>query len=216
MVYEEKIVDVLHTALVTKMSEPENMDYPEHFKLNIANVKIELLIENNGRREGMLITTATNIGHEYISVWKSYAPGHFLIRDWKKEIRDKNGNSPYYVVHYLHGGKKMKALLRRLIEVEEKTIPETDRKRMLNDYADLTVDGIQYAIIKICNEETAYGWMTPESGRFDIIHATSIDFIEGVYQDIYPDDSYDIDEPEPKIENVGDGEENEIEMNTLL
>ena len=212
MVYDDKIVDVLHTALVTKMSELVNVNYPENFKLNIANIKIVLLIDK-GRRDGMLVTTSTNINNEYISVWKTYAPGHFLIRDWKKEIRDKNGNSPYYVVHYSHGPNKMKALLRRLIEVEEKTISETGKRRMMNDYADLTIDGIHYAIIKICNEESAYGWITPESGKLDIIHATSIDFVEGVYQDVYPEDSYENDEPEPK--GVED-EENEIEMNTLL
>ena len=212
MVYDDKIVDVLHTALVTKMSELVNVNYPENFKLNIANIKIVLLIDK-GRRDGMLVTTSTNINNEYISVWKTYAPGHFLIRDWKKEIRDKNGNSPYYVVHYSHGANKMKALLRRLIEVEENTISETEKKRMMNDYADLTIDGIHYAIIKICNEESAYGWITPESGKLDIIHATSMDFVEGVYQDVYPEDSYENDEPEPK--GVED-EENEIEMNTLL
>lgn len=215
MVYEDKIVDVLHTALVTKMSELVNVNYPEDFKLNIANIKIVLLIDK-GRRDGALVTTSTSIDHEYISVWKTYAPGHFLIRDWKKEIRDKNGNSPYYVVHYSHGPNKMKALLRRLIEVEENTISETDKKRMMNDYADLTIDGIHYAIIKICNEESAYGWITPESGKLDIIHATSIDFVEGVYkdQDVYSEDSFENDEPEPK--DVEDDEENEIEMNTLL
>lgn len=213
MVYEDKIVDVLHTALVTKMSTLVNMNYPENFKLNIANIKIVLLIDKN-RRIGALVTTSKSIDHEYISVWKTYAPGHFLIRDWKKEIRDKNGNSPYYVVHYSHGGNKMKALLRRLIEVEENTISETEKKRMMNDYADLSIDGFHYAIIKICNEESSYGWITPESGKLDIIHATSIDFIEGVYQDVYPEDSYENDEPEPK--DVEDEEENEIEMNTLL
>lgn len=215
MVYDDKIVDVLHTALVTKMSELVNVNYPEDFKLNIANIKIVLLIDK-GRRDGALVTTSTSVDHEYISVWKTYAPGHFLIRDWKKEIRDKNGNSPYYVVHYSHGPNKMKALLRRLIEVEENTISETDKKRMMNDYADLTIDGIHYAIIKICNEESAYGWITPESGKLDIIHATSIDFVEGVYkdQDVYLEDSYENDEPEPK--DVEDDEENEIEMNTLL
>lgn len=215
MVYDDKIVDVLHTALVTKMSELVNVNYPEDFKLNIANIKIVLLIDK-GRRDGALVTTSTSIDHEYISVWKTYAPGHFLIRDWKKEIRDKNGNSPYYVVHYSHGPNKMKALLRRLIEVEENTISETGKRRMMNDYADLTINGIHYAIIKICNEESAYGWITPESGKLDIIHATSIDFVEGVYQDqdVYPEDSYENDEPEPK--DVEDDEENEIEMNTLL
>ena len=87
---------------------------------------------------------------------------------------------------------------------------------MMNDYADLTIDGIHYAIIKICNEESAYGWITPESGKLDIIHATSIDFVEGVYkdQDVYSEDSFENDEPEPK--DVEDDEENEIEMNTLL
>ena len=40
MVYDDKIVDVLHTALVTKMSELVNVNYPENFKLNIANIKI--------------------------------------------------------------------------------------------------------------------------------------------------------------------------------
>ena len=213
MVYDDKIVDVLHTALVTKMSELVNVNYPENFKLNIANIKIVLLIDK-GRRDGMLVTTSTNINNEYISVWKTYAPGHFLIRDWKKEIRDKNGNSPYYVVHYSHGPNKMKALLRRLIEVEENTISETDKKRMMNDYADLTIDGIHYAIIKICNEESSYGWITQESGKLDITHATSIDFVEGVYQDVYQEDFYENDEPEPK--DVEDDEENEIEMNTLL
>ena len=213
MVYEDKIVDVLHTALVTKMSELVNVNYPEDFKLNIANIKIVLLIDK-GRRDGALVTTSTSIDHEYISVWKTYAPGHFLIRDWKKEIRDKNGNSPYYVVHYSHGPNKMKALLRRLIEVEENTISETRKRRMMNDYADLTIDGIHYAIIKICNEGSSYGWITQESGKLDIIHATFIDFVEGVYQDVYPEDSYENDEPEPK--DVEDDEENEIEMNTLL
>ena len=215
MVYDDKIVDVLHTALVTKMSTLVNVNYPENFNLNIANIKIVLLIDKD-RRIGELVTTSKSIDHEYISVWKTYAPGHFLIRDWKKEIRDKNGNSPYYVVHYSHGGNKMKALLRRLIEVEENTISETGKRRMMNDYADLTIDGIHYAIIKICNEETAYGWITPESSKLDIIHATSIDFIEGVYQDVYPEDSYENDEPEPEPKDVEDDEENEIEMNTLL
>ena len=213
MVYEDKIVDVLYTALVTKMSELVNVNYPEDFKLNIANIKIVLLIDK-GRRDGALVTTSTSIDHEYISVWKTYAPGHFLIRDWKKEIRDKNGNSPYYVVHYSHGSNKMKALLRRLIEVEENTISETGKRRMMNDYADLIIDGIHYAIIKICNEESSYGWITQESGKLDITHATSIDFVECVYQDVYQEDFYENDEPEPK--DVEDEEENEIEMNTLL
>lgn len=213
MVYDDKIVDVLHTALVTKMSTLVNVNYPKDFKLNIANIKIVLLIDKD-RRIGELVTTSKSIDHEYISVWKTYAPGHFLIRDWKKEMRDKNGNSPYYVVHYSHGPNKMKALLRRLIEVEENTISESGKRRMMNDYADLTIDGIHYAIIKICNEESAYGWITPESGKLDIIHATSIDFVEGIYQDVYLEDSYENDEPEPK--DVEDEEENEIEMNTLL
>ena len=156
------------------------------------------MLIDKGRRDGALVTTSTSIDHEYISVWKTYAPGHFLIRDWKKEIRDKNGNSPYYVVHYSHGPKQMRAHLRRLIEVEENTISETGKRRMMNDYADLTIDGIHYAIIKICNEESSYGWITQESGKLDIIHATSIDFVEGVYQDVYPKDSYENDEPEPK------------------
>ena len=82
MVYDDKIVDVLHTALVTKMSTLVNVDYPEKFKLNIANIKIVLLIDDkSGHRDGMLVTNSTSIDNEYISVWKTYAPGHFLIRD---------------------------------------------------------------------------------------------------------------------------------------
>lgn len=211
MVYESQIVDVLHTSLVTNQAEAVNVDYPDTCNLNIAKIQIKLTTDKDGKRHGELIINSIDISNEYLSCWRTYAPGKFLIHDYRKDIRDKDGKTPYYVVHYTHG-KKLKALLRRLIELDDGTTDEKTCQTLLNEYDDLNINGVHYAIIKICPEDIAYDWLTPENSKHDIRHSAYLESLNSTYNE-YDDEIIESnDDNEPEEINDDD----EIQMNTLL
>lgn len=211
MVYEKKIIDVLTNSIAVGFSELENVDYPsKKFFINIANIKIEL-DEQNGKRDGIIHLMNQSIDVSYIKAWKSYAPGHFLCMDYKKDVRDKDGKSPYYIVKYKHGNLTMKALVRYLFEVDENIGSAMDIQKMLDDYDDFEVDGRHYAVIKICNmDKWGDGWLTPETNKIDIIHSNAIE-----YGDYFDEDDEE-DENEDEIFENGEEESEEYEYEEPL
>ncbi len=192
MVYDKKIIDVLSNSVKMGFSGLENVDYPsKRFFINIANIKIEL-VELNGKRDGIIHLMNQSIDIDYVKAWKSYAPGHFLCRDYKTDARDKDGKSPYYIIKYKHGNITMKALVRYLFEIDENKGTAMDIQKMIDEYDDFEIDGRHYAVIKICNmDKWGNGWLTPETTKIDIVHSKTID-------------DFDDDEPEE------DDEEDEV------
>lgn len=212
MIYDTKIIDVITNSLTMGFSTIDNFDYTsKRFCLNVANIKIELVVEN-GVRDGIIHLMNPAINMDYIKVWKSYAPGHFMCRDFKKDARDKDGKSPYYIIKYKYGEITMKALVRYLFEVDENIGSDSDIRKMIEDYGDFEFEGRYYAVIKICNmDKWGDGWITPESNKIDLLHQKTLE-----YEEFSDEDNEDEDEDEDDFEDDYGNNEDDYEFEKPL
>ena len=167
-VYNDNTAAYLKNAIASGEATLERQEYGFFDKLNMAGICIELFIDKvTGKRMGQLIIHAQNINTEYIKIWKTYAPGRFLISDYRKDVRDKEGNCPYFIVKYKGKNERpMRAIVRELFEIAP---------RMREDMKDFELNGKYYSIVKICPDNPEDPTWLSGINKVDIIHTLHID-----------------------------------------
>ena len=185
-VYNEKTVAGLRDALKTGQATLERQDYETFFeglRVAMAGIRVELYTDKTtGCRTGQYVITGRNINTEYTNVWRQYAPGRFLIGDWRRDVRDRDGLCPYFVVHYTVGTTPVRAVVRELFE---------NAPKMREEMRDFDLDGCVYSIVKICPDDPDDDSWLSGTGKIDIIHTMHID--EPQLPDIDSDSEPDID-----------------------
>lgn len=179
-VYSEKINNILQEAI--KEAHLENFKYPDSYTImNYADIIITLY-SSNGRRE---IYNKTISGHEYrvdsqyIALFKQYAPAKFLRKDYLKDVKDENGNTPYWILKFEYEGKSYKALLRELVELKDGSLTDAQKQALCHDYAEIEADKY-YSVIKVTtdDEDDVPSWTTNTTfWKPDIIHTEFIDYV---------------------------------------
>lgn len=167
-VYNDNTAAYLKNAIASGEATLERQEYGFFDKLNMAGICIELFIDKvTGKRMGQLIIHAQNINTEYIKIWKTYAPGRFLISDYRKDVRDKEGNCPYFIVKYKGKNERpMRAIVRELFEIAP---------RMREDMKDFELNGKYYSIVKICPDNPEDPTWLSGINKVDIMHTLHID-----------------------------------------
>lgn len=173
----------IENALKFSLFEPDNVEYNVLRHMNIAYISFDF-ISNGNDRECMIICHKENLGKNYIKTWKSFAPGYFIPRDYRKNKRDSRNKTPYYVIKYIMNNIKMKALVRKMIELEDNTLDEIKKEELIKKYGDVQKDNTYYSVIKICPDIDT-SWVTnPQNKITDIIYNPAPgDFYVRVYQD---------------------------------
>lgn len=177
MLYSNLYTVHIEKTILFSLSEPENVEYNIMDNINIAHIRLELK-DNGNNRECIVVCQLNNLGMNYIKKWKSFALGHFLPKDFRKNTRDKKNKTPYYVIRYRMNNVNMKALIRKLIEIEDSSVEETKKTELIEKYGDINNNGVYYSIIKIC-PETIDRWNTDEGKR-----------IADIMKDVTPGDFY--------------------------
>ena len=133
-------------------------------KIETSDIILNLITEPNGRRDVIMEISDIDIDSKYISNWKKTPLGKFLIKDWKKDIKDRNGNIPYYCLEIVYKNSHLKILIRNLIEVNEcASDKNSEQIEMLkNAYNDLILDNNIFSIIKIIDDEDGSSWKTKD------------------------------------------------------
>ena len=167
-VYNDNTAAYLKDAIASGTATLERQEYGFFDKLNMAGIRIELFIDKvTGKRMGQLIIYAQNINTEYVKIWKTYAPGRFLISDYRKDVRDKEGNCPYFIVKYKGKDERpMRAIVRELFEIAP---------RMREDMKDFELNGKYYSIVKICPDNPEDTTWLSGINKVDIMHTLHID-----------------------------------------
>ena len=184
-VYNEKTVSEMRDALKCGKGTLErlNYDFFNGLRLTMAGIRIELFIDKvTNRRMGQNVISNHTISTEYTNVWKQYAPGRFLISDYRKDIRDKEGRCPYFIVHYKVGETALRAIIRELFE---------NAPKMREEMRDFDLDGHIYTIVKICPDDPEDDTWLSGMGKVDIMHTMHID--EPQVPDIESDSEPDVD-----------------------
>lgn len=167
-VYNEETAAYLKNAIVSGEATLERQEYGFLDKLNMAGIRIELFEDKTtGRRMAQQVITSHNINTEYVKIWKTYAPGRFLMSDYRKDTRDKEGNCPYFLVHYKGADNRpMRAIVRELFEIAP---------RMREDMKDFEMNGKYYSIVKICPDDPEDPTWLSGINKVDIMHTMHID-----------------------------------------
>lgn len=104
-----------------------------------------------------------NIDGSYIRIWRAFPPGKYLIKDYRKQVKNADGLCPYQIVHWTSSdNQRLRAIVRELLAGDK-------------DDIDVTIDHANYKVIKIVDEdEVESGWMTFESAVRDIEHIPTL------------------------------------------
>lgn len=164
-VYEEDILKDLQRAIDLGEATIERQAYGFLDKLDSAGIRIELYYDERLKMNmGQFVTSNYNIDGNYIRSWRSFPPGRYLIKDFRKQITNANGECPYHIVHWKTDEEEpCRAILRELLSDDKDDIDVTINKN------------VPCKVIKIVDEdETPEGWMTFEPMVFDITHANAL------------------------------------------
>lgn len=188
-IYKKETNALIENSLKTNLSELVNVDSYNEFKnINFAFIKITLS-ESGCCRDGMINFMSTPSTPDYLKIFKTYSIGKFLIKDYRKDTKDSNGNIPYYIVKFDYKGNPVKALLREIFE---------DDSDLKSKYSDVIVNDKRYTVIKITKD--CNSWLSDDGYRIvNIAH-------ENTPGDIYLDRMFSEEKKE----------ETEIEENTLF
>ena len=183
-IYNQKTIGLLQKAIDDNVATFERQEYGFTKKVYIAGVRIELLTDGNGRRDSLFNIVNNTIDNNYMAIWRTFAPGHFLGRDFKKNTLDAEGQCPYFIVKATLNEVPVRAILRELFE---------DDQKQKMQYTDIKKDDKFYTIIKMCldtlpeiDEETGEEihdgceWLPGKDKVADIMHATELDAVPGL------------------------------------
>ena len=187
-VYNEKTVSGLRDALKSGQATLERLEYEKFFtgfRMKMAGIRIELYIDKTrGRRVGQVVISNHFINTEYTNIWKQYSPGKFLIADWQRDVCDKDGQCPYFLVHYKVGDVKLRAIVRELFE---------NAPKMREEVKDFELNGHVYTIIKICPDDPEDESWLSGTDKIDIVHTMHIDEPEIPEVDVESEPEVDVD-----------------------
>lgn len=179
-VYSEKINNILKDAFKEE-NHLENFAYPTGYTImNYADIIITFYV-TNGRRD-LFHKTASGceyrVDSQYLSLFKQYAPAKFLRKDYLKDIKDANGNTPYWIFKFEYEGNSYRALLRELIELNDETLSDTQKQQLGHNYAELQCKDKYYTIIKVVPDNEEQMWVTnTRMWKPDIVHTEFIDYV---------------------------------------
>ena len=168
-IYKQKTIDLLQKAIDKGEATFERQEYGFVTKLYLAGVRIELNIDpETGRRDGLVNILNYNTNTEYMSVWRTFAPGTFMIKDFKHDVRDILGQCPYFIVRATLNGVPVRAIVRELFE---------DNPKVKSQYTDLKQDNSVFTLMKMVADLDPEDdlWLTGKPKTGDIAHAAAID-----------------------------------------
>lgn len=161
--YEKEIIRAVQQAVDLGKIEMKNLSYDDLKVINLANVYIKLENTQYGRNY-ILDIKNEEVTKEYLSVWKTYPIGHFLPKDYRKDVKDFLGNNPYYSLYYRTTNKKYIAIVRLLVEMADDDLTVEEKDAIAKDYHELTINGKSFSIIKIVEDtDDRSGWVTHEN-----------------------------------------------------
>ncbi len=114
-------------------------EMPHTIKLN--GVTLRLTENADGRHETHIMLSDT-FDKEDSGIYKKNALGKFYSKDWKLGNKGENTYNKYKIFNAEIKGVQISALLRDITDYEYGELDEPDY------YNDITIDGVQYAIIK--------------------------------------------------------------------
>lgn len=192
--YNEKIVSDLQKAVnEERYSKRSIKDFDSISKIYVGGVEIDL-IEMNGMKSVLLKPDETT-DKNYMIKWKSYAPGKFLAKDWKKDKRDFIGYTYYYIFDYvvtdsLGEDHSMKALVRSLYEMNTNELKDVELNDLVAEYGDIKVTDAEgssfFAIIKIWNENDPMGLCS--RNMFGSLETNSSEAYSAIIEEAFEED----------------------------
>ena len=198
-VYNESVLNDLQKAIDSGSAKWERQEYGFLNLLDIAGVRIKLYYDERLKmRMGENVISDYTIDTNYMRNWRAFPPGKYLIKDWRKDVLNKDGLCPYIVIKWTSDEQQnLRAILRELLEDDK-------------DEPDVKLEGVSYKVIKIVDaDEVEEGWLSFEPKVRDISHCVTL-----VQDDIADDDDIEEDIPEVK-EEVPEEKPNE-QLNTLF
>lgn len=198
-VYNESVLNDLQKAIDTGSAKWERQEYGFLNLLDIAGVRIKLYYDERLKmRMGENVISDYTIDTNYMRNWRAFPPGQYLIKDWRKDVLNKDGLCPYVIIKWTSDEQQnLRAILRELLEDDK-------------DDPDVKLEGVSYKVIKIVDaDEVEEGWLSFEPKVKDISHCVTL-----VQDDIADDDDIEEDIPEVK-EEIPEEKPNE-QLNTLF
>ena len=166
-IYNKQIIKNIQHCIKNaniKMKVLNDYSFFETNKITCGEITLHFYYNKEAdKREVEYIISNSDVNAIYIKDWKTSAPGKFLMKDYKNDVRDiMNNNTPYYEINFTTHDKNYKGLVRLLIEVSDTTISEEDKNVLINNYGDLMIDDRYFSIIKLNDDDGLNLWNTKE------------------------------------------------------
>ena len=184
-VYEQDILKDLQRAIDSGEATIERQSYGFLDKLDSAGVRIELYYDERlNMNMGQFVISNYSIDGNYIRSWRSFPPGRYLIKDFRKQVMNADGKCPYHIVRWkTDEDEPYRGILRELIEGDK-----DDTDVIIN----IDAKKVPCKVIKIVDEdETPEGWITFEPMVFDITHANALSISKVENEDCELEDEFD-------------------------
>ena len=137
-IYPQELVKSIQKVIDSgKIEITTFKNYDENFikEINSCDIHIKFTIDKDNKRDAIMIINNSDITSQFISTWRTSAPGKFMARDFKRNNKDFIGNTLYHVVKFELNGEKMMMLVRLLNEITEDCSVE-ESKQLIEDYGD--------------------------------------------------------------------------------
>ncbi len=224
MVYTIPVRNMVQEKIDSNDFSITNWSYPTNDYTFIPFPDISVNFYNNARHEAFLKIYSyaeRRMTNECLSVWKQYAPGKFLIKDFMKNRMLNETETPYFVLRFTYNGNKLKVLVRRLIEENSTELKPHVIAVMKKDFSDLTINGETYTLIKISNDDDDEGcpdiWdIIYERKKSDMLHESYLELIPGIDDKIINNPKIIVDDEPEVTSNNSDEENEEVSFDELL
>ena len=182
-VYNESVFNDLQKAIDSGSAKWERQEYGFLNIIDSAGIRIKLYFnERLNLRMGENVISDYSIDTNYMRNWLAFPPGKYLIKDWRKNVLNKDGLCPYVIIRWTSDEhQNLRAILRELLEDDK-------------DEPDVTLDSVSFKVIKIVDsDEIEEGWLSFEPKVRDISHCVTL------IEDVTEEDEIE-EEPEVKEE----------------
>ena len=199
-VYNDTILNELQSSIDSGRVTAERQEYGFLRALDCAGVRIELYFDQKlNLPMGQQVINNEHLDSSYIRIWRAFAPGKYLIKDYRKQIKNADGECPYQILRWTSDeNQKLRALVREILEGD-------------NEDIDITLDKRPYKVIKIVDEDvTPEGWITFEAMVPDIAHCLTLN------DEVSDDDDEDFPEEELVDSEEDENEEESSSSNPLF
>lgn len=201
-VYNDTILNELQSSIDAGRVTAERQEYGFLRVLDCAGVRIELYFDQRlNLPMGQHVINNEHMDSSYLRIWRAFAPGKYLIKDYRKQIKNADGECPYQILRWTSDeNQKLRALVREILEGD-------------NEDVDITFDERPYKVIKIVDEDIIpEGWLTFEGMVPDIAHCLTLN--DEIQDD--EDDEEEFSEDETSVSEDEDIEEDKPNSNPLF